>query len=122
MAKGLAPMEVDNAASQRKLKKGLSSGKAAKKEMKQSLKREKKKLAKVGRNKKTAAEFSNHKPKASKNTMDHLAKNCQIGIKMRKKYAVTDLRGKYFLIICLLSSSFDGIMAETLSVGFWTTF
>ena len=76
MAKGLAPMEVDNAASQRKLKKGLSSGKAAKKEMKQSLKREKKKLAKVVRNKKTAAEFSNHKPKASKNTMDHLAKNC----------------------------------------------
>ena len=39
-------------------------------------KKEKKMLAKMIRNKKTAAEFSNHKPKASKNTEEKLAKNC----------------------------------------------
>ena len=71
----LEMMEFDKASGQRKLK-GLSEGKASKKEEKRNLKREKKKLAKMVRNKKMAAEFSNHKPKASKNTEEKLAKNC----------------------------------------------
>merc|ERR1712130_341446 len=73
-------MEVDDVKRQGKHKqavaKGVASGKAAKKENKRNAKKEKKMLAKMIRNKKTAAEFSNHKPKASKNTEEKLAKNC----------------------------------------------
>ena len=73
-------MEVDDVKRQGKHKqavaKGVASGKAAKKENKRNAKKEKKMLAKMIRNKKTAAEFANHKPKASKNTTEKLAKNC----------------------------------------------
>merc|ERR1712210_99261 len=74
-------MEVDGVKRQGKhnkqvVGKGVASGKAAKKEDKMNARKEKKMLAKMIRNKKTAAEFSNHKPKASKNTEEKLAKNC----------------------------------------------
>ena len=68
-------MEVDNARGQRKLKV-VSSERASKKEEKRNAKKEKKKLAKMVMNKKMATEFSNHKPKASKNTTESLSKNC----------------------------------------------
>ena len=73
-------MEVDDVKRQGKHKqavaKGVASGRAAKKEAKMNAKKERKMLAKMIRNKKTAAEFSNHKPKASENTTEKLAKNC----------------------------------------------
>ena len=74
MAKHSEPMEVDNARGERKLKV-VSSERAAKKEEKRNAKK-KKKLAKMAMNKKMATEFSNHKPKASKNTTESLSKNC----------------------------------------------
>ena len=43
---------------------------------KKNVKKSKKKLAKGARNKTMTAEFSNHKPKASKNTTERLSKNC----------------------------------------------
>ena len=73
-------MEVDDVKRQSKHKqaveKGVAGGKAAKKEAKMNARKEKKMLAKMIRNKKTAAEFANHKPKASRNTTEKLAKNC----------------------------------------------
>ena len=56
--------------------RGVSSGKAAKKEAKMNERKQKKIVAKMIRNKKTAAEFSNHRPYASKNTTENLVKNC----------------------------------------------
>ena len=76
MAKNSVPMEVDNARGQRRLKGVRSNEKASKKEEKRNVKKEKKKLAKMVRKKKMAAEFSNHKPHASKNTKERLAQNC----------------------------------------------
>ena len=56
--------------------KGISDGRASMKEEKKNLKREKKKLAKKMMKKKMLAEFSNHRPAATKNTSEKLAKNC----------------------------------------------
>ena len=78
-------MEVDGVQRQEKHKqdvaknkvaRGASSGKAAKKEAKMNERKQKKIFAKMIRNKKTAAEFSNHRPYASKNTTENLVKNC----------------------------------------------
>ena len=62
MARTFTAMEVD--------------GRASMKEEKKNLKREKKKLAKKMMKKKMLAEFSNHRPAATKNTSEKLAKNC----------------------------------------------
>merc|ERR1719264_1423221 len=75
-------MEVDGVKRQGKhnkqvVGKGVASGKAAKKEDKMNARKEKKMLAKMIRNKKTAAEFSNHKPKASKNTEENARQDDQ---------------------------------------------
>jgi hypothetical protein len=59
--------------------KELGAGKASKKEEKMAMRKEKKMLAKMVRNKKTAAEFGNHVPFACKNTTEKLKKNCYKG-------------------------------------------
>ena len=72
MAKTFTAMEVDLDTDKGiRSAKGISDGRASKKEEKKNLKREKKKLAKKMMKKKMLAEFSNHRPTASKNT-----KNC----------------------------------------------
>ena len=74
-------MEVDVVKRQAKHLQGVSDSskksgnKAAKKEAKMMLRKEKKMLAKAIRNKKTKAEFSNHKPHSCKNTDEKLARN-----------------------------------------------
>ena len=70
-------MEVDHDSDKSiRSAKGISDGRASMKEEKKNLKREKKKLAKKMMKKKMLAEFPNHRPAATKNTSEKLAKNC----------------------------------------------
>lgn len=76
-------MEVDDVKRQGKHTKAVSKelgvGKAAKKEAKMNARKEKKMIAKMVRNKKTAAEFNNHVAYKCKNTEEKLQKNCYAG-------------------------------------------
>ena len=77
MARTFTAMEVDHDTGKGiRSAKGISDGRALKKKKKKNLKREKKKLAKKMMKKKMLAEFSNHRPAATKNTSEKLAKNC----------------------------------------------
>ena len=77
MARTFTAMEVDHDTDKGiRSAKGISDGRASKKKKKKNLKREKKKLAKKMMKKKMLAEFPNHRPAATKNTSEKLAKNC----------------------------------------------
>ena len=77
MARTFTAMEVDHDSDKSiRSAKGISDGRASMKEEKKNLKREKKKLAKKMMKKKMLAEFPNHRPAATKNTSEKLAKNC----------------------------------------------